>query len=305
MKSIPSSFISRIAATTAEAARYQEDEDLLKRKDSIGSSTTALSNESVLPIQMFALESRCNPKQISHCHNIVKQIFFNRSKNDPTNTIHNVKKAIGQPTLLRHFPLPGIIGDRFFDVIRTRISSIVDMSGLPTDAKSNTKSSKSKSNEIRSNVLSINYENLLATVAVLGWGSIEERRRFLFELFDCSGSGRVSKFELEGVLTSGALHPNVGGEDSDDSDDSDSDCSNEIEANNGNGGSRFQQREGSNKQFIQMASLMAEDAFKMFGLNGTFSISEFSNWLDATPEVESSLFYLLTPDCVQSMSTNT
>jgi hypothetical protein len=54
-----------------------------------------------------------------------------------------------------------------------------------------------------------------------------------------------------------------------------------------------------------MASLMAEDAFKMFGLNGTFSISEFSNWLDATPEVESSLFYLLTPDCVQSMSTNT
>ena len=103
-------------------------------------------------------------------------------------------RRIGQPTLLRHFPLPGILGDRFFDVIRTRSSASSSAAAAAaatprsTAESTSTPSSPSPSSPfsvLRSAIkggpqttkeLSISEGSLLATVVLFSWGSLYERR---------------------------------------------------------------------------------------------------------------------------------
>jgi hypothetical protein len=261
------------------------------------------------------LESRCTEVQLTHSRAVVNKILADRSKHDP---VSSDGRCIGQPTLLRHFPLPGILGDRFFDVIRTRISSWCKCA-LDTDSQSNTHSNTptilntalhSPFSSLRTamrgggadnKALSIDADALLATIALLSWGTIQEKRSFLFEMFDCSGSGRVSQEELEGVLVSGALHPSVGdsGNSYNDGNDNGNASSNDSDVNN----SRFRRMETKlSEQAVHIARAMAEDAFMCHAGKGSFGLLEFCRWLDSTPEVEHLLFALLSSNFLRSQA---
>lgn len=135
------------------------------------------------------VQSRCSPSNYEHSRAVVNAIMIDRSPDDLVSSSNG--RRIGQPTLLRHFPLPGILGDRFFDVIRTRCStSSTAEAATPrsTAESTSTPSSPSPSSPfsvLRSAIkggpqttkeLSISEGSLLATVVLLSWGSLYERR---------------------------------------------------------------------------------------------------------------------------------
>jgi len=121
-------------------------------------------------------------------------------------------------------------------------------------------------------------------------------------MFDCSGSGRISKAELEGILVSGALRPSVG-----------DGCGSSSTGSTGSTGStsttssRFVAKEEqlmTSEESVHIARLMAEDAFECHGeFVGSFGLDAFCRWLDSTPEVEHLLLALLSPDFMRRMVT--
>ena len=283
--------------------------------NTITKSLSKSSHTSESSAQPPTLESRCTTQQLQHSRAIVQQILSDRSQDDLVPNTNNRK--IGQSTLLRYFPLPGIIGDRFFDVIRTRVTTLVAISTPipPVPSSSPFSSFRTAIKGHQNKTLSIDSEALFATVALLTWGSILERRCFLFELFDCSGSGRVSQAELEGVLVSGTLRPSIGdGDDGEDINDADA-VVGEIKNNNSNSGgsSRFQvkykDKDDGNQlltssQAVDIARTLAEDAFLCHvGIEGSFGIDEFCRWLDSVPEIEHLMFALLSPSFLISQAT--
>lgn len=115
-------------------------------------------------------------------------------------------------------------------------------------------------------------------------------------MFDCSGSGRISKAELEGILVSGALRPSVG-----------DGCDSSTDSTGTTSSSRFVAKEKqlmTSEESVHIARLMAEDAFECHcEFVGSFGLDAFCRWLDSTPEVEHLLLALLSPDFMRRMVT--
>ena len=95
----------------------------------------------------------------------MRQIFDELAKQSSS------ARTLDKTTFLRYFPLPGMMGERLFTVFDT------DSSGA------------------------INFQEFVTGMALIYHGTVDEKRKFLFEMYDLDGDGVVTREELTTMLT--------------------------------------------------------------------------------------------------------
>merc|ERR1719456_1678582 len=80
-------------------------------------------------------------------------------------------RTIDKTTFLRFFPLPGMMGERLFAVFD------------------------------RDNSGAIDFQEFLTGMALIYRGTLEEKKKFLFEMYDLDGDGVVTREELFTMLS--------------------------------------------------------------------------------------------------------
>ena len=101
--------------------------------------------------------TRFNRGKVTLCRGIFKNLT--EHSNSPGKTIDKV-------TFLKYFPLPGMMGERLFKVFDRDDSGGID------------------------------FQEFLTGMALIYRGTIEEKKKFLFEMYDLDGDGVVTREEL-------------------------------------------------------------------------------------------------------------
>lgn len=86
-------------------------------------------------------------------------------------TMEDGNTQMDKPLFLKYFPLPGLLGERFFAVLNRAGTGVID------------------------------FHEFKSGFRILCKGSKEEKFDFVFEMFDLSSSGSISKAELKTMLS--------------------------------------------------------------------------------------------------------
>eukprot|EP00397_Hematodinium_sp_SG-2012_P002308 GEMP01002314.1.p1 GENE.GEMP01002314.1~~GEMP01002314.1.p1 ORF type:complete len:865 (+),score=115.34 GEMP01002314.1:73-2667(+) len=97
---------------------------------------------------------------------LVRSIFRNLTEHSTT-----PGKTVDKTTFLKYFPLPGMMGERLFSVFD------------------------------RDNSGAIDFQEFLTGMGLIYRGTVEEKKRFLFEMYDLDGDGVVTREELHTMLS--------------------------------------------------------------------------------------------------------
>jgi Ca2+-binding EF-hand superfamily protein len=98
---------------------------------------------------------------------VLKQAFQDLAARNPSN-----ENAIDKRTFLRVFTLPGMLGERLFAVFDRKKREMLD------------------------------FNDLLAGLALIVRGTMDEKISFLFAMYDFNGTGTIEKIELTTMLNS-------------------------------------------------------------------------------------------------------
>ncbi|XP_053992890.1 uncharacterized protein LOC128883985 isoform X2 [Hylaeus volcanicus] len=96
---------------------------------------------------------------------------FKRMFRDLAQESDTTKQTIDKDFFLEYFPLPGVIGERLFDLFDVDKSKTID------------------------------FDEFFRGLSIIYNGTLEEKKRFLFNMYDLDNNGRISRAEVSALLS--------------------------------------------------------------------------------------------------------